>query len=150
MGKWYDVKYYKRYCRYCAPQTFIDANEFTKASTFFGDGDLYKILKTGTFASANFGDRGAKNEIPYRDHLLIFKNPKSKTCCLVYIPYYKASDIKKEVEEWAETLGLKADVYDESWYNENTCTIFVHLPNVEIKGIKETMAKCCNSKAKAE
>ena len=70
--------------------------------------------------------------VPYLDHALLYKNPKAQITCLVYIPYYDPEDIQDEVKKWAESKGLKAEIYKEIWYNEMTCTVIISLPDAKL------------------
>lgn len=126
---------------FVAPEEFCKANGFTRAAHYNNQRVIEKILKSGTFSSYIGGLEQEK--VPYLDHAIIYKNPKTKTCCLVYIPYNDADDIREEVVQWAKNKGLKADVYEHSWYEEATCLVIVSLPNVSIKLQKQYKSTFC-------
>lgn len=115
--------------RFRAHDEFIKANGFTKYFLYSNQKSIEKILKSGTFAS--FGITGESEDVPYLDHGIIYKNHKTKVCCLVYMPYSEPSMVREKVNEWAKAKGLKAEVYDKSWYN-STCLVIISLPYVNI------------------
>ncbi len=115
---------------FVAPKEFLCANGFTYGAHYNNQKHIEMILKSGTFSS--YGFVMEQENIPHLDHAIIYKNPSSKVCCLVYIPYNDADDIREEVKQWAEGKGLKAKVYENSWYNDETCLVIVSLPSVDI------------------
>lgn len=116
--------------RFKAPKEFLDANGFTRATYYQNQEVIEKILKSGTFSSTGVGK--PRENIPHLDHAIIYKNPKTKVCCLVYIPYNDANKIRDEVNQWAESKGLKAEIYEHSWYNDSTCLVIISLPSAKI------------------
>ena len=125
---WQDAKK-PRYV-FAAPESFLDANGFTRSTNYCNEKCIEKILKSGTFAS--WGYDSQRENVPYLDHALLYKNPKTQITCLVYITYYDPEDIQDEVKKWAESKGLKAEIYKESWYNEMTCTVIISLPDAKL------------------
>lgn len=115
---------------YKAPKEFIETNGFTKALRYCNEDGIVEILKEGTFESYNYGK--SKENVPYLDHAIIYKNTDTNACCLVYLPYEKVEDIRAEVAKWAESKGLKAEFYEHSWYNDKTCTVIISPHNVNI------------------
>ncbi len=116
--------------KFKAPKEFLDANGFTRATHYQNQEVIEKILKSGTFSSNGCGH--PRENVPYLDHIIIYKNPNTKVCCLVYIPYSDANKISDEVNQWAESKGLKAKIYEHSWYNGSTCLVIISLPSVKI------------------
>lgn len=116
--------------KFKAPKEFLDANGFTSATLYQNQEVIEKILKSGTFSSNGCGH--PRENVPYLDHAIIYKNPNTKVCCLVYIPYSDANEISDEVNQWAESKGLKAEIYEHSWYNGSTCLVIISLPSAKI------------------
>lgn len=42
-----------------------------------------------------------------------------------------ADDIRPEVEQWAKSKGLKAELYPKSWYS-HACLVIISLPDVHV------------------
>ena len=123
--KWFDCKEAEATVRYFAPRPFLEANGFTRISSYNREENIEKILKSGTFASTGYRSSIGSENIPYIDHALLYKNPRTKTCCLVYVPYQNADEIRNEIQKWAESRNLKATIMQESWYRDNTCTVII-------------------------
>ena len=117
-------------------EAFIKANGFNRMHGWNTGDKVEKIIRSGSLVSNGRFECTYPKKPPYIDHPRYFKNTQTKVCCLTYSPYYDADDIREEISEWANSLGLKAEVYDssESWYSPgNTCFVVISLPEVEIK-----------------
>ena len=120
--------------KHIAPEAFWEANGFTRAARYLGENGLAKILEKGRFPwdDDNRDYQVPTDNIPYFDHTTLYKNPKTKTCCLVYLPYRKVEDIRDDVTKWAEDNGFKVKFSEKTWYTKGTCVIVLSLPDVDI------------------
>lgn len=129
MANWRRCKY-EEVGYYFFNEDFAVKNGFTRASYYCNEECIEKILKSGTYASYGYF-KHPRESVPYLDHPLLYKNPKEKKCCLVYLPYMPADDIRLEVEQWAKSKGLKAELYPKSWYS-HACLVIISLPDVHV------------------
>lgn len=126
--------FHRNNSRFDMLRRLIEVNGFNKMAFFHGyDDNVPTIIKHGK-QSSRYNPVRDKARAPYQDHSTYFKNTKTGVCCLIYAPYYNADDIRKEVEEWAEKWGLKADVYDaeKCYYSKDTCLVVIHLPATNV------------------
>lgn len=89
--------------------------------------DIRYVLRAGCFPRGYRPiPEGGYPAPPHIDHARFYRGPSPAV--LVYHPYFKAEEIRPEVEAWARGNGLIAGVYDsgKSWYNPgNTCLVVV-------------------------
>lgn len=141
MSFWFDTTeqniqriYHRDNSRFDMLRRSIEVNGFNKMAFFCGDDiNIPTIIKHGKHFP-QYNPVRDKARAPYQDHTTYYKNTKTGVCCLTYAPYYNAEDIRKEVEEWAEKWGLKADVYDadKCWYSKDTCFVVIYLPTTNV------------------
>lgn len=121
-------------CDFVAPREFIEANGYTRMALYKGEPGLPRILSKGVFIvnSRSFSALELVDKAPFFSNAVIYKNPKTDECCLVYSPYYEVCEIQDEVTHWSMQSGLDVWFFEDSWYHDGRCTIVMALPGVSI------------------
>jgi effector-binding domain-containing protein len=76
-------------------------------------------------------------EPPLADHSVIFKNPKTKTLCLVYHTYHDSEYVAEKVIPWAAGQGLKVFISPKSWYSQHCTMVVICLQDREVTFINK-------------
>jgi len=123
-------------------QKFIDGNGFVSVSR----SRVYMPIKWFLQHGRDVGNyRYIDDELrfPYADHDYYFKYPSGE-CVYISQPYGDIADTELVVKAWAETFGIKVEVYDGeySWhYPHNSLLVVASLPGRDVKVFKTTAEK---------